>query len=59
MGGKPEPFQMFWSFVGGRRDAGVAVVQAAVEGHGWRVGGLMDPSGHLEYANSLCIQKAA
>ena len=41
MGGKPEPFQMFWNFVGARRDAGVAVVEAVVEGHGWRVGGLV------------------
>ena len=43
MGGKPEPFQMFWNFVDARRDAGVAVVQAAVEGRGWRVGGLVTP----------------
>ncbi len=42
MGGKPEPSHMFWSFVVPRRDAGFAVVQAVVEGHGWRVGGLVN-----------------
>ncbi len=46
MGGKPEPSHMFWNFVGAWRDAGVAVVQAVVEGHGWRVGGLVNPFGH-------------
>jgi hypothetical protein len=40
MGGKPEPSLMFWSFAVAQRDASVAVVQAVVEGHGWRVGGL-------------------
>ena len=37
MGGKPEPSPMLWNFVGARREAGVAVVQAVVEGYGWRV----------------------
>jgi hypothetical protein len=46
MGGKPEPSHMFWNFVGAWGDAGVAVVQADVEGNGWRVGGLVNPFGH-------------
>ncbi len=46
MGGKPEPSPMLWNFVGARREAGVAVVQAVVEGYGWRVGGVVDPFCH-------------
>ena len=34
-------FPAVLGFVGAWRDAGVAVVEAVVEGHGWRVGGLV------------------